>query len=91
MVPDNILEENIIKLKSVEKNYDNCNVTIVKMGNKFDNVYLSGKITKPSYYRLSAQNVFPDLDKMLYLDGDTLVYGDLTPLYTLEMEGLYYR
>lgn len=33
------------------------------------------------FFRLFAHRVFPQLDKILYLDSDTLVRGDITQLY----------
>lgn len=37
------------------------------------------------YYRLFAHRIFPDLDRILYLDSDTLVLGDLTELYQTDI------
>ncbi len=44
----------------------------------FKNASLSRNIiTLASYYRLSLPDLFPDIDKILYLDGDTLTFDDL--------------
>ena len=37
------------------------------------------------YYRLFAHRIFPDLDRILYLDSDTLVLGDLTEMYQTDI------
>lgn len=37
------------------------------------------------FYRLFAHDVFPDVDKMLYLDSDTLINDDLTQLYNTDV------
>ena len=37
------------------------------------------------FYRLFAYRVFPELDKILYLDSDTLICSDLTKLYDTDI------
>ncbi len=37
------------------------------------------------FYRLFACNIFKDVDKMLYLDSDTLICGDLIDLYNTDI------
>ncbi len=39
------------------------------------------------FYRLFAYRMFPDANKMLYLDSDTLVCGDLTQLFNTDLAG----
>lgn len=41
--------------------------------------------TKTTYYRLFIPNMFPNLDKALYLDSDIIVTGDIAELYTTDM------
>ena len=37
------------------------------------------------FYRLFAHKIFPDLDKVLYLDSDTIVHQDLGRLYNTDI------
>lgn len=37
------------------------------------------------FFRLFAHRIFPNLDKILYLDSDTLVCGDITSLYNTDI------
>lgn len=39
------------------------------------------------FYRLFAHRIFPHVAKMLYLDSDTVVCGDLTRLFNMEISG----
>lgn len=39
------------------------------------------------FYRYFAHKFFPDVDKMLYIDSDTLVSRDITPLYKADLSG----
>ena len=41
--------------------------------------------SKTTYYRLFIPNLFPELDKALYLDSDIVVTGDIAELYDVEM------
>lgn len=42
-----------------------------------------------TYYRLFIPLIFPDIDKMLYLDSDTLILGDVSELYNTELGDNY--
>lgn len=41
--------------------------------------------SKSTYYRLFIPNLFPDVDKALYLDGDIVLTGDVSKLYDTEL------
>lgn len=43
-------------------------------------------LSMAAYYRLLLSSVLEDVDKALYLDVDTAVLGDISPLFDLEME-----
>lgn len=53
---------------------------IPKSKNPYRNHYFS-RWSPVIFYRLFAHRIFPDLDKMLYIDSDTLIIDDLTNLY----------
>ena len=40
-----------------------------------------------SYYRFNLFLGFPELDKILYLDGDMVVLGDITELFNINIDG----
>ena len=45
-------------------------------------------ITKPTYYRLFAADLLPkDIHKVIYLDCDIIVVGDIMPLWSQSIEG----
>ena len=60
------------------------------MGESYKNWTLYAKYTQTVYYRLSLSDIIKDLDKIIYLDVDTIVHKDLTELYNLEMGNYYY-
>ena len=46
----------------------------------------AGHITLPTYYRLQACNILPStIHKILYLDGDMIVTGDIRPLWNIDI------
>ncbi len=59
--------------------------------NIFKDAPLSEQYGKPElYYRLLAPYVLPkELDRILYLDADIIVKGDLTSHYEQDLEGAY--
>ena len=43
--------------------------------------------SKTTYYRLFIAEMFPEFDKAIYIDSDTIVLGDISELYKTEIEG----
>ena len=41
--------------------------------------------TCATYYRIFIANMFPQLDKALYLDSDTILLGDVSELFKMEL------
>ncbi|MBR0423648.1 MAG: hypothetical protein IJJ04_03345, partial [Clostridia bacterium] len=79
------------KIKSLEKKYDKCHINLINMGEQFKTANDKGHITTPTYYRLALSELLVNLDKIIWLDGDTLTLQDLKQMYDIDMEGLYYR
>ena len=43
----------------------------INMGDKFKGLDTNIKIPTAGYYRLDLHNLLPDVDRILYMDGDT--------------------
>ncbi len=41
--------------------------------------------TKTTYFRIFIANMFPEIDKTIYIDSDTIVLGDISELYFTEI------
>ena len=83
-------EKNAHILKSVEQKYsESCKVNIKKMGEEYKGKDTNINIPIAAYYRLDLHNILPDIDRILYMDGDTLIFQDLSELITLDMKGNY--
>ncbi len=60
------------------------------MGNKFkEKVINIGRRSIAVYYRLELHNILINVDRIIWLDGDTLIFGDLSELIALDMRGNY--
>lgn len=54
----------------------------------FEKLYTSGHISKAAYFRLDMANILPaDVQKVIYLDVDLLVFKDIAVLWNFDMQG----
>lgn len=90
MHPGEFKEENKGKILKLKEKYKNLNLEFINMEDRFKNANNKGLAT-PTYYRLSLSSLLPNLNKIIWLDGDTLTLDDLSDFYNLDMDGLYYR
>ena len=61
-------------LLSVQKSHKNkCKIIFIDMENKFKNADTNNKITTSTYYRLALPNLLPDVNRIIWMDGDTAV------------------
>ncbi len=62
-------------------------VEFLQVGDQqFESVPQPGRFTKATYYRLLANEILPsELNKVLYLDGDTLINSSLDSLYAEDL------
>jgi lipopolysaccharide biosynthesis glycosyltransferase len=86
LVEKNIFEkQNKEKFTHLEEKYDRCKVIIFELTN--ENL-LNARVNRypiTTYYRLLLAELIPDVNRIIYLDGDTLVFKDLTKMINLEM------
>ena len=45
--------------------------------------------SKTTYYRLFIAEMFPDYSKAIYIDSDTIVQGDISKLYNIDIKDSY--
>lgn len=82
-----LCQENIDKVKRNEKNgfvidFVDISDSVENIKSRFKNVYHFSVVT---YYRLFIASIFPQYDKILYLDCDLVVLGDISELYHTEL------
>ena len=87
IIPNDFLQTNIDFLNSLYDQYDYFNITFIKMDDRYNKAYISRYITNQAYYRFSLGELIPNLNKIIYLDSDTICYKDLSNLYNLNFRG----
>ena len=55
----------------------------------FENLPLSHWVTVQAWFRIKLPDLCPDLDKIMYLDCDTLILGDLSEVFGTNLEGKF--
>ena len=79
--------ESIDKLKSVK----DCKLRFLQVDeNIFTALPLSHWVTVQAWFRIKLPDMCPDLDKILYLDCDTLILGNLEELFNTDLSGKYF-
>ena len=81
IVPNNFTNENKNIILSLYEQYDFLNFSFIYMDNRYKKVKIINYISKNAYYRLSLGELLPNINKIIYLDCDVIVYKDLTNLY----------
>lgn len=74
-------------LKKLASKYANCRL-IWRPIRDNENPFLGKYFARWSpviFYRLFAHRIFPDMDRILYLDSDTLIVGDLAEMYDTDL------
>lgn len=80
-------EENVRKVKRNEKDgfvidFVDISSEVENIKSRFKNVYHFSVV---AYYRLFIASLFPQYDKVIYLDCDLVVLGDVSELYNVEL------
>lgn len=83
-------KDKINKLKKIRE----CNINFIdiKSKEKFENLYLpekKGYLSIVSYYRFLMPDLFPELDKILYIDCDVIATSSLAPFYNTDITSYY--
>ena len=68
----------------------NSYIEFVQMDDFFESITMQIEhITYHTFYRLVIPKVFPFLNKLIYLDGDTIINGNIEKLYDIAIENYY--
>ena len=84
----NVIENTLSKIKSFLNRYPlNLEIVFYNMGNTFINLEKS-RLTQVTFYRLLLP-ILINIERILYLDGDTLTFKDLREMYNLDFNDTY--
>lgn len=91
-----ILNTNIsseMKEKILDMKNDNFTIIFDDVSNYLtsiaDRFPIRDYYSKTTYYRLFIAEMFPDFDKAIYIDSDTIVQGDISELYLTDIKDNY--
>lgn len=69
-----------------EISFDDVTEYLVSISDKLP---LRDYYSKTTYYRLFIAEMFPEYDKAIYIDSDTIVQGDISELYRINIDDAY--
>ena len=83
-----LTEEDFTKIKAaVDLSRTRVHPTLVS-GGILEKAPVLKRITKETYYRLLMMDYLPEnVDRVLYIDPDTIVLRDISPLYNIDFKG----
>ena len=83
----NVSEENKAKIKKYEK--ENISIEFVDLNKQLEEIkeklYTRNYFSNTTYYRLFIPNLYPQYDKAVYIDSDTVCLADIADLYNVDM------
>ena len=83
----NISEDNKERIKKYER--ENVNIEYVDLNNYIgtikDKLYTRDYYSKTTYFRLFIPNLYPQYDKVLYLDCDIVLLRDVAELFNIDI------
>lgn len=72
---------------------DSATIEFVSLKNELDKLqgmfHLRDYYSKETYYRFFIPDLFPQYEKVLYLDCDTIILGDIAELYNTDISDYY--
>ncbi len=82
-------EESIQKISSLES--DGVKINIIQSENPHENLGLDHRehVPRASLLKFNIAEFIPHYDKVLYIDGDTIVMGDLSEFYNMNIDDKY--
>lgn len=76
----------ILSLDKIHK----CNISFITINNNdykdFENIKTHSYISIPTFYRLKIASLFPNLNKIIYLDCDVIVNSAISELFNINIE-----
>lgn len=90
IVTGSVTQEDRGKILAIQDDYQNCSISIIDMGDRFlDSVNRHKHVSNACLYKLIFNELFPQYNKIIYLDTDLIVREDLVDLYNEEISDFY--
>lgn len=88
VLEQNISQDNKNKLQEFTAQYPHANVRFLNVSsivNEYELTTSNAHISVETYYRFLIQQVLPYYDKVLYLDSDLIIQGDISELFNTNL------
>ena len=83
----------VMKNKLLELQNENFKITFCDVTSHLESIYdrlpIRDYYSKTTYYRLFIAEMFPEYEKAIYIDSDTIVQGDISELYAIDIGDNY--
>ena len=86
LVPKNYKINNRLRLLTLEVKYKNIKINLVESEEPFVKI----KYYKSNYYKIFLPYLIENLDKIIFLNWDTIVFEDLEQLFNIELGDNYF-
>ncbi len=82
------MKERVLEMQNdcFEISFDDVTEYLVSISDKLP---LRDYYSKTTYYRLFIAEMYPEYDKAIYIDSDTVVQGDISELYRINIDDAY--
>ncbi len=85
-------EKNKRLMQELKESYPNFSLSFLNIDKKkFSHIKVQSRYAPvETYFRFLLAELFPQYDKLLYLDADVIVNGDIEPLFDTDIEDYYF-
>lgn len=88
ILTDKISKKNRRPLEKEFSKFKNINIEIIIIDDSMLLTLKTGIWSKHAWYRILLPNYLPNINKVLYLDADTVVCEDLSQLFNMDLTGV---
>ena len=82
------MKAKLLELQNENFEISFCDVT-QQLASIYDRLPIRDYYSKTTYYRLFIAEMFPQYEKAIYIDSDTVVQGDISELYRIDIGDSY--
>lgn len=82
------MKDQLLRLQNENFEISFCDVT-AQLEAIYDKLPVRDYYSKTTYYRLLIAQMFPEYEKAIYIDSDTVVQGDISELYSIDIGDSY--
>ena len=90
VLDDAICDKTKELIRNTGAGYDNVTFEFINAKKIVPQNLYTKRISVSTYYDLALMDLFPDIDKILCLDCDTIVMADVAELFKLDLTGYYF-